>query len=107
MCRQNAPRPMGSDPGHAASRCHLKAWTGRSDRDLVHLAECLLVRAGEHRLPWSWLRLTATGLVAAEDQHGLFTLTAVPWDLPRRLPCPSDLRGEPTLVPGNALITGD
>lgn len=50
-----------------------------TNRDLIHLAECLLVKAGDHHLPWSWLRLTGTGLVAAEDQHNLFTLSAPPW----------------------------
>lgn len=55
------------------------AYQVRTDRDLVHLAECLLVKAGEERLPWAWLRLTATGLVAAEEQHDLFTLSTPPW----------------------------
>ncbi len=51
----------------------------RSNRDLIHAAECLLVKAGEDRLPWSWLRLTATGLVEAEEQHDIFSLHAPPW----------------------------
>jgi hypothetical protein len=51
----------------------------RTDRDLVHAAECLLVKAGEERLPWAWLRLTATGLVEAEEQHDLFSLALPPW----------------------------
>lgn len=67
--------------GIGATRQVIKplAYQVRANRDLIHIAESLLVKAGEHHLPWSWLRLTATGLVTAEDQQDIFTLTAPPW----------------------------
>jgi DNA polymerase-4 len=46
----------------------------RADRDLIHLGERLLVLAGEGDRPWTWLRLTASGLCAGEEQHTLFAI---------------------------------
>jgi DNA polymerase-4 len=46
----------------------------RDDRDLVHLGERLLVKAGDRGIPWTWLRLTASGLCADEEQAGIFSL---------------------------------
>lgn len=76
-----------------------------SDRDLKHVAECLLVKAGEEPHPWTWLRLAATGLVEAEDQQDLFRLSSPAWSQPVAVP-ERELLSEPMPVLGSTLITG-
>jgi nucleotidyltransferase/DNA polymerase involved in DNA repair len=72
---------------------HAQLHTGyqvRDDRDLIHLAEQLVVRTDESSgRSCTWLRLSASGLCTAEAQQALFRLEDGAWDLAWARPTPA------------------